>query len=348
MFKKDTLKLVIVASFSIILLLFLWNFIDHTNYYYSIINLFKFFSGKLIELISGLTNSPVTYLATTQKLVSSTHTWEIVIPLKAFPVFTALLTTVFVLPLRKYYHVFLFFISTTIFLIARTIIIMLFRIYLTGTIHNIWLLWIDSTIYLPAFCWVNYLVKNNNVLLFYSIKTNTVIIRNSYMTIKQIVLLLILVTPLPRILLTYMGNSLEGLTTLLLSTSKGILKVFGYNAAITGRTLFIDNNWLRLEPTCIGIGVWTIVLLLILVMRGNIINKVLFILGFSFIFLLTNSLRLALTLDYIHSVYGHHLIMFTRVHNIITYVMYVVSFILLYIYIFWFNDLNLHHKKMPK
>ncbi len=345
-FKNEAIQLIIVSVIALSIILFGWNHFINTEFYSIILNFLHQQVGYFTQLISGLSDMPVTFDSSSGYLINALNLWDVILPLGAFPVYFALIIFVFVLPPKKYYTVLIYIFSTAAFIILRSTIIMLFKIYLTSTAHYAWIAFIDTTIYLPAYFWIVYLIESNNLHRYYSIKINTEIKRISYFTVQQIALFLILFNSLPRIILQYSGNAIENITTVILKGSQLFLKLLHYNTVLIDKTIFIDNNWVRLELPCIGIGVWTIVVILILSIRGSAINKAIFIPAFSLIFMLINSVRLAYTLLYLHDNCVCDSLKLSHLHDSITYVMYLFAFIFLATYILWFHTIKFNKKSV--
>jgi len=343
-FKNEAIQLIIVSVIAFSIVFFGWNRFINTEFYTIILNFLHHLVGSFTQLISELSDMPVTFDSSSGNLINASNLWEVVLPLGAFPVYFTLIVFVFLLPPKKYYTVLIYIFSTAAFIIIRSTIIMLFKIYLASTAHYVWIAFIDSTVYLPAYLWIVYLIESNNLHRYYSIKINTEIKRISYFTVQEITLFLILFNSLPRIILQYSGNAIEYITTVTLKGSQLFLKLLHYDTVLIDKTIFMDINWVRLEIPCIGIGVWTIVVILILSIRGSAINKAIFIPVFSIIFMLINSVRLAYTLLYLHDNCVCNSLKLSHLHDSITYVMYLFAFIFLATYILWFHTIKFNKK----
>lgn len=338
-FKKEAVLLFLVSVFSI-LLLFSWHFLQYTFVVKQTLSILYNIASYLTAFFSSITSQPLSFDSAQGLLIKGTDSWSVFMPVKAYPIYLALLFGVFLLPPRKYFTVFVYALSTIAFLIFRASVITLFKIYLITSIHYALLQLISDTVYLPVYFWIVYIIKNNNLLLFYSIKINVVIERVSYFSVQQLALILILFNSLPMVLLQYSGNILSFITFNILHISEVLLNTVGYNAHVVANTIFIGKSWLSLEIACVGIGVWSIVLILILSLRGSWLKKAVYIPIFTLLFFLTNSIRLSWALKYAYENNLHQTSDFLHLHSIITYLMYAIAFLFLVIYIFWFESIN--------
>jgi exosortase/archaeosortase family protein len=165
--------------------------------------------------------------------------------------------------------------------------------------------------------------------------------------IETVVLLLILLPPWPRIILNYIGNeTIRWITDSMLNVSRIIIEWTGKHAYIYDKTILLGQKSISLEQPCLGLGVATIVIILIAVTRSKLPNKLLFIPVFLIFFALMNSFRLAITLLYIQTIPVLSATIKVNIHDTITYFMYVVAFGAFIVYLFWFQNLNFQSKNV--
>ena len=164
-------------------------------------------------------------------------------------------------------------------------------------------------------------------------------------TLATLIFLLIIIPPLPRVILTYLHSSImPGIVSFILTITKILLSWIGESANVNGEFIQLGQNWINLEYPCIGLGVFTFIAIIIFSTKSNYINKVVYLLIYAFIYLIMNSLRLAILILYINKTYSEIGLNKHILHNNVTYFMYLVAFIGFLGFIFWFQDIDLNKK----
>ncbi len=139
--------------------------------------------------------------------------------------------------------------------------------------------------------------------------------------------LLIVISPLPRVIFTYLHSDiLPFIVNFILSVSKLFLGMLGRNAVIDGQLIYLESNWVDLEYPCIGIGVFTLVAVLIFSIRDKLSFKLIYLSAFALLYMIINGLRLGVLLLYIHNTYHEIGLDKLLLHNYATYFMYVMAF----------------------
>jgi exosortase/archaeosortase family protein len=119
---------------------------------------------------------------------------------------------------------------------------------------------------------------------------------------------------------------MPGIVSFILLISKFFIGLTGKSAEVSGRFIHLENNWIDLEYPCIGLGVFTLVAVLIFATKGNFKFKMIYLSGFAFVYLIFNALRLAVLLIYINNTYHEIGLNKLELHDNATYFMYVVAF----------------------
>lgn len=140
----------------------------------------------------------------------------------------------------------------------------------------------------------------------------------------------------------FMGNFLpdEFFTSLILYISNGILNLLGYDAYYVGKYLFLEKYWVMLGDACLGVGVMTVFIALMLIVKSKFLNKLIYlVLGLIVLFVM-NGIRIAMLLLYLYINKGSYTLNM-EVHDMSNYFFYLVVFFLFSGYLFWFQDVDL-------
>lgn len=345
-YKKEAVQLFFVLILSAGLILFGWSLLKQTELFFFITDSLYHLTAKAIEFVSGAFNDPLIYNSTLFKLTLLDANWSIDMPSRAYLFYTIPLITIILMPLNKYYTILIYAVLTVLFIVVWAMMIMIFKIYFIDTVHFNWLFFVEKSVYLPSYLWIIYLIKQNRLLELFASMINERILAINYFTFQQLGLFLILLNTIPLIILQYSGELIPLIISWILNGSKYFLELKDFHPVIDGNKIFLGENWIKIEPLCIGIGIWSLVIVLIITIRGSFVNKLIYMPLFTFFFLLTNSIRLANALQYIYENYGKDGLNLTDLHNDITYVMYIVAFVFLALYILWFHNLKFKSKSL--
>jgi exosortase/archaeosortase family protein len=214
-----------------------------------------------------------------------------------------------------------------LFIALRAALISFILLIYKGTVHHVLLVWLDPTIFIAMLVIGLYIVKQNNILNRLYISLNFQFSEIITTSLSSLVLLLILLPPLPRVLFNYIHSDImPGIVSYILYFSKIFLGWMGKTAEVSGRFITLENNWIDLEYPCLGLGIFTLIAILIFAIKGKILNKVIYLLFFALVYLLLNALRLSVLLLYINNTYHQIGLNKLELHNNATYFMYVVAF----------------------
>jgi len=318
--------------------LFSWQYITQTLGYMSIENSYTKFTGQFTVLLANLLGQQPVFDPLTYNLSINNTIKSLTMPLASYRFYVAGFMLLFMVPIKEYRYSLLLIISSFLLIALRAAIISIIQLIYPQDL--ILLLWIDPLIYIPMLAIIIFISNKNKIIkpLYRKIRLQFSPILNVPLT--TLILLLLIVTPIPRVVLNYLDRGIiDGLTTITLLASKFILGIFGYNAVVTTKFIFLGKFWLRLDQPCLGIGVFTIITILICTIKGKVINKSIFLIVFSLLFVLMNSIRMSVLLVVIKNTYINGLNK-VELHDNITYIMYLFAFLSFITYYFWFQDVN--------
>lgn len=301
-------------------------------------NNFEIFIAETIVYISNLINNPISYIFLSNKLIYEDVQLNVVLPVKAYPFLFGITIFIFLVPFRKMIYFTVYVFSSILFVYVRSVLITLIMLYYTGSKYSIVLLFFDTTIFLPILVWLYWIIKNNTLLKKLYDSINLLILKNSNYSVIKIVFIILLVNPILRILITIIGG-IPIHKFIILKLMSIFLSVFGYQTTIISDTIYFHENWIRLGDPCLGIGLMSIIILLVLIVKCHVINKLLYIPFFILIFNMVNVIRLSYSLVYIN-LNQKGGINLSNLHDNITYVMYFTTFVLFVLYINWFSNIK--------
>ncbi len=127
------------------------------------------------------------------------------------------------------------------------------------------------------------------------------------------------------------------LTQTLLHISQSTSSLFGYYSHVTGRSIYGYGTAVYMADACLGIDLMLLFAAFVFVLSGNWFHKLWFILSGILIIYLVNSIRVALV--YIHLVnHGGYYQLPIEIHNLFTYPVYILTFIL---WVVWINKFSI-------
>lgn len=314
------------------------------NLIFAINQSLKFLTGHTVELVSSILSGSLIFDHTRFLLTEGASAWSIFTIERTYPIYLIAVLLIAFLPANRIISGLVYVVLTVIYIIFCCSVLTFFKIYLYGSIHFVWSLPVEKSVFLPLYFWIFYVAKNNEILTELLVKINRKILTISYFTVQKFLLILILFNALPFIILRYLGDSIPFITGTLLKLSQALLSAAGYSTIIIGNKIFLDESWIKIDPICIGVGLWILVVFMIVNLRGSFLNKMIYVPVFTLIFSLANSFRIAYALREIHLNANVQMIDYVGLHNRITYLMYIVSFAFFIIYIFWFHNLKFVNK----
>jgi exosortase/archaeosortase family protein len=316
-----------------------WQYLSQTFLYKSVDLAYTKFIGHLTLWLANIFGQYPTLEYPTYNLSFNEKVKSLAMPTGSYPFYIAAFLLLLVVPIRDYKYSFIIIVSSIFFIAFRAATISLIQLIYPQ--NMILLLWIDPLIYIPMFAIILFISNKNLIIKHLYTEIRALFIPILNVSLPTLILLLLLLTPIPRVILNYLNRDIiDGIITITLKISKIILGWFGYETVVTAKYLFLDKFWLRLEQPCLGIGVITIVWILVCSIKGQWQNKSIFLILFTLLFVLMNSIRLSVLLLAIKKTYQTGLNK-VELHDNITYAMYLFAFISFLVYYFWFQDIKL-------
>lgn len=339
--KKELIRLTLLICI-VGLIFFCWQKYHNSALIQSMINLFEFSSGKLINYMG----TDLIY-QNSQLLSLNTATVKVlIIPELTFPFLISLFPLLY-LYVRKYLLNFFVLISVVIYFIVRSAFITILFFAEKATDYQVLLNLLDSVRYIPFYLIIIYIIVNNPTLNSY------------YNKIKQrfddilifdinIVILLLILNSTPRILITLIyPELLDKLSHLILVISNFTFNTLGIETVVQSSTIHINENWIYLGHGCLGLGLLTMVIILIASTKTRILNKFIFISLLLPVQLILNSLRIDLLVIYYY--YNWDLaIKPIDMHDYSNVFIYSLGFAMFLLYFFWFQDVKFGIKSTIK
>jgi len=194
---------------------------------------------------------------------------------------------------------------------------------------------------------LSYKIKINAQLYQIYLKVADFLKEKLVLSLLTFVILLIYVTPVSSVIEELSYSSLESwfdaFTSLLLNISANFLELLNYQPRIVDKMIYIDNFWVYLGRPCLGIGLMLTFLFIILNIKSRLSNRLLFVLLGYIIIILMNAVRISFVL--LHLVKHGDYKLTLSVHDLSDYFFYVVVFIMILIYLNWFQYLNFFNPK---
>lgn len=344
-YKTEYIRLVLVVSLSVVAF-FSWNRIDDGQLVGSAIHSYHTFTGQVTVAMAQLVNQPVTYDASTNLLQFQDKNLRPDLPYHFYNIFVAAFMLLFLLPKKQWQSFVTIIVFTALLMSFRAGVKSVVELSYATTVHKWLLIWLGPLIYLPFYAIVFSICRHNVLLKQVYAKIESLYNEKINLNLKYIVLLLIVLPTVPLVLMMYLfPQGMKDFVHLILSGSDFMLQTLGYHSQTSDKYIFLDKNWVGLEPNCLGFGVMSIILILIFSYKATYINKVLFSLCFIVLFNFFNSVRLAGLLVYINKTYQETIINVAGIHDFVSQLMYIFAFISLLIFIFWFSELHLFRSK---
>lgn len=340
--RLQAIKLIVMLFVAVFVLFFCWNKIIKTDTFQTFNVVYDNFTVKVVKSFGTVLDKDIEYNEVTKIFTSDGKTSKLIMPVEAYKYyFTGFLLFLFV-PLKFWKSSINLVLFVILFIALRAATISFISLIYKNTVHYVLLVWLDPTIFIAMLVLGLYIVKQNCLLnQFYT----TLSMRFSeilMISLSKLLFLLILIPPLPRVLLTYIHSDImPGIVSVILCFSKLFLGWMGKTAEVSGRFLMLENNWIDLEYPCVGLGVFTLIAILVFAIRGKMLNKVIFLFFFALAYVLLNALRLSVLLLYINNTYHQIGLNKVELHDKATYFMYLVAFVFFALYVFWFYDMNI-------
>jgi exosortase/archaeosortase family protein len=319
----------IAVLFVALLVLFVgWNKIVNTEKYHSFNLIYNNFTVKIVQSIGSISHKNIEFTSTSNILSTEGKQSKLIMPVGAYKYFLCGFILLALVPLKQWISSLSAIIYVLLFVALRAAVITYILLVYKNMLHNVLLVWLDPTIFIAMLTLGLYIVHHNEILnrLYQNLESRFSEVINT--SLSTLLLLLILLPPLPRVVFTYLhADIMPGIVSFILNISKIFLDWMGKTAVVSGRFISLENNWIDLEYPCIGLGVFTIIAILIFAIRANFVNKVIYLSFFAIIYLVLNALRLSLLLLYINKTYHEIGLNKLELHNNATYFMYVMAFL---------------------
>ncbi|MFZ4724005.1 MAG: hypothetical protein ACOYMD_01020 [Paludibacter sp.] len=325
--KSQVIKLIIVVFVAVFVLFVGWNKIIKTESYHTFNMVYNDFTVKIVQDIGSVLDKDIEYQGATNTLISDNQSSKLIMPVEGFKYFFIGFIFLVLIPIKEWKTILSVVIFVLLFVALRAALASYILLLYKNTTHNIIVLWLDPTIYIPLLIlFLNIIKKNlllNSVYIFFDNRFSKIL----YTSLEVLLFLLIIIPPMPRVVFTYLhADIMPSIVSFILYFSKNFLGWMGKTAEVSGRFITLENNWIDLEYPCIGLGVFTLVAILIFAIRGEMLNKVIYLFFFALVYLLLNALRLSVLLLYINNTYDQIGLNKIELHNNATYFMYLVAF----------------------
>lgn len=325
--KKEITKLMVVFSLALFVLFVGWDKIVKTETYHSFNTVYNDFTVKIVQNIGSIFDKKIEYQTDTKILTSAGKTTKLIMPFDAYKYFFVGLVLLGLVPIKQWKCSLNAVLFVLLFVALRASAITYILLVYKNMLPNVLLVWIDPTIFIAMLVLGLYIVQHNNMLNKIYKTLNLRFLEILSTSLSTLLILLILLPPLPRVLFTYIHSDImPGIVSFILFFSKLFLGWMGKTVEVSGRIISFENNWIDLEYPCIGLGVFTLVAILIFAIKGNFKIKMIYLSGFVFVYLILNALRLSVLLLYINKTYHEIGLNKLELHDNATYFMYVVAF----------------------
>jgi exosortase/archaeosortase family protein len=343
--KQQLLRLLFILLLIIWISFFGWSYITSTNAYGTIVLFLTDITGHITSALTLLTRDSATYNSASGQLISSSQLrFSPVMPVGAYFYYIIAFTLLLAVPIKKLPSALILALSTVVFIVIRAALITYIRYQTEG--HLILLSGLEPLIYFPFIVIIWFVLTSNSFLAVFYQYLQKLFEPHLIISINKLVVLLLLLTPVPRIIMTYFNSAspMNALTKFTLEISRVFLELLGYLPHIETKLISLDRFWIQLEHPCLGVGVFTIIAILIGSTKSPLINKLLYI-PLAFVAMTAmNSIRLSLLLIYLQSARDNMLDLVT-LHDYATYFMYAVAFALYILYVYLIQDIKLSFTK---
>jgi exosortase/archaeosortase family protein len=340
---------IIVLALVLIVCLFVyfagWQLIVGTSGYKIFVSNYDLFTEKLSIRWIKWFGKDIPLESGTSQFITVGSGLNLTMPTNSYKLYFIGFIMLTLVSVRQYKYLLLIIPSALLFVSLRAAAVTSIQFAFKNEIHQILLSFVDPLIYMPMLAMGLFILNNNPLIKPFYVKLRLKFNELLNVSLEMLMLLLILVTPLTRIIINYVDRGIiDQLTTLTLRISQMILGWLNYTTVILANFMYLDKYGLRFEQPCMGLGVVTIVLILVSVVKGKWLNKFIFLTGFFIAFIIMNSLRLAGLLLVIKHFYSNGLDT-VFLHDTITYAMYLFAFLSFLLYYFWFQDIDFSKMK---
>lgn len=303
---------------------------------------FEFFTGGFIGLISSdLSFSDAGLLMSVDSVERG-----IVVPELLFPFLISFIPLLYIY-VKKYMLNLLILILLFFFYIVRSAFITILFFSEASKDYQVLLNLLDTIRYIPFYLIILYVVLNNSFL------------KSAYQKIKvkfdevlsfdiNILILLLMLNSVPRVIITFINPEiLNTISNFILQISQNTFSLFGVETFVNNSTILVAENWIYLGHGCLGLGLLTMVIVLILATKSPIINKLSFIFLLFPVQIILNSLRVDLLIIYYHK-HWDLTIQPMDMHDYSNVFIYSLGFGMFLLYYFWYQEVKFGQKSTIK
>jgi exosortase/archaeosortase family protein len=325
--RKQVILLLLLLLSGCLILFIGWGVLIRTEIYHFLNEFYNEFTAKIVINAGAIFDYRIIYESHSNLLMIDNVVSRLVMPVESYKyLFTGFLLLVLqnLKNWKSYLPVFIFIF---LFIALRASLISYIMLVYKGNIHSTLLVWLDPAIFIALYVLVLQFIHNNYILRKFYLQLEKRFSEILNISFAKLILLLIIIPPLPRVIFAYLHSDiLPAVVNFILSVSKFFLGLTGRNAVIDGQLLYLENNWVDLEYPCIGIGVFSLVAVLIFSIRDKFSFKLIYLSAFALIYMIMNGLRLAALLLYVHNTYHEIGLDKLLLHNYATYFMYIIAF----------------------
>ena len=324
----------------ILLLLGGWNHIVKTTFYNIFIENYSFVSGKLSVYLSQILSYPIAYNPKQNTLIWVNNSIQQVIPGNLFLLIFSIMI-ILVTYSGNWFNNIVFLLLFTMFFLFRSSLINLMFLFFKGSKYAILVDILDTIRYLPVLFMFSYLIRKNSYFNTVNTYLNGLSSKNLIISLEKLLYILVLISSLPRIIITLLSdNILDIWASWTLLISRNILSLFDCHTTVISNVIRWGQNWILLGQGCLGIGMLSVIFIMIFSTRSKMQNKISFFFLAIPAYTLLNSLRIILLLFYFNKGWSNMLTA-QEMHDNANILFYLIGFILFLIYFMWFQDIRL-------
>lgn len=333
-FLINELKKITLLCCTVLLIYYVWYTYNDSSIIQSIIFMFYYLTGVVVNLLSA----DIVYENSTLFIENSSISKTLIFSELIIPTIICLISVLFVY-VRKFILNILVLFGIVFFLIVRAALITILFFSEASKEYQVLLNILDTIRYIPFYLIALYIVFNNQFFKIYYLR-----IKEKFNEVLQfdinIVIILLIMNSLPRILITFTyPEILDYVTIVILNISHFTLNLFGVETYINYKTIYIAENWIYLGHGCLGLGLMTMVIVLIAATKSPVINKLTFIIILLPVQIIFNSFRIDLLVIYYYNNWDLT-IQSMDMHDYSNVFIYSLGFAMFLLYYFWYQEVK--------
>lgn len=331
--KNELIKLTILIGI-VCLISISWLMFQNGLIFNTILNYLESFTGQIVNLVS----SDLTFKNSTLFLNEIPLNKKLVFPHLTIPLIFSLIPLLYIY-VPKLVLNFIVLSSTIIYFIVRSAFVTILFYSEASKEFNVLLSILDTIRYLPFYLIALYIILNNEFLKSYYLN-----LKRKFDEVLQfdinVVIILLIFNSIPRIFITFAyPEILDSITVVILNLSHFTINLFGVDTYVNYKTIYLAENWIYLGHGCLGLGLLTMVIVLISATKSRLINKLTFIFLLLPVQLVFNSLRIDLLVIYYYNNWDLT-IKPTDMHDYSNVFIYSLGFGMFLMYYFWYQDVK--------